>query len=104
MNLRLGNFLTLLALGLIAAGLFLAHFAVPAGQPILLAGCIAFVVSIIATTRYSKNNPLHCPHCGEVLTSVGRRYKGGVFGLDGLDGIPCPNCGAVVSSEELLHL
>ena len=100
MKTRHWNLVTLVGIVLIAGGLLLAQTQSLAGKMALLAGCILFVISIIGSTRHDRKT-LRCPHCGVKLTPIGRRYGGGVFGLHGLDSIPCPECGALISSWEL---
>ena len=92
------NLLTAASLVVMAAGFLSAKSGTAFGKLILALGCIGFIIGMIGANRKQY---LRCPHCGAPLTPIGRRAGGGVFHLDGLDAIPCPKCGASVSSQEL---
>lgn len=101
MKLKSWNLITAISIVAIIVGLLIAKSNTLIGRIILLVGLIAFLSTIIGTTYYSKKKPLRCPYCGEVLTPMGRRYKGGIYRVDILDTITCLNCGATVSSKDL---
>jgi len=102
MKLRHWNIISAISVAIIATGLLLSKINLIVGRIILFIGVITFLLSIVGTTYYNKKKPMRCPHCGEILIPVGRRYKGGIYRIDALDLTPCPNCGAVVSSDDYL--
>ena len=102
MKLRHWNIITAISIATIVVGLLIAKANSTIGRIVLLIGLAAFLFAIIGTTYYNKKKPLRCPHCGETLTPMGRRYRGGIYHVEALDAITCLNCGAVVSSDEYL--
>lgn len=103
MKLRHWNFISAFGLLFIVAGLLVARSYISVGRIFLTIGCAAFVAAIIGSYFHSKKNPMRCPYCGEILVPMGRRYRGGVYHLDILDRIPCPKCGAMVSTNDRVN-
>ena len=102
MKLQHWNTITAVGIAAIAGGLLLSKVNSMLGRTVLLIGVIAVLSAIVGTSYYSKKKPMRCPHCGEIITPVGRRYRGGIHRIDALDIIPCPHCGAAVSSDEYM--
>jgi len=102
MKLKSWNMITAISIAVIVVGLVISKINVTIGRIVLLIGCIVFLGTIIGTTYHNKKKPLRCPHCGEILTPMGRRYRGGIYHIDALDAITCLHCGAVVSSDDYL--
>ncbi len=67
----------------------------------IVLGCAAFVASLLGGGRRSATHPPRCPQCGQPLILASRRYGGWVWGIQALDQLHCPNCGAVVSAQDL---
>ena len=100
MKTKHGNVITAISIAVIIGGLLASKINTTIGRIILLIGVIGFLASIIGTTYYNKKKPVRCPYCGEILTPMGRRYRGGMYHLDILDPITCLSCGASISSDE----
>lgn len=101
MTQRFWNRLTAVSLAAILAGFLLVRSGLSWGKTMIVLGCAAFVASLLGSSRRGASRPLRCPYCGQPLTLAGRRYGGGVWGIQALDQLHCPNCGAVVSARDL---
>ena len=73
------NLLTAVSLAAILAGFLLVRSGLSWGKAAIVLGCTAFVASLLG----------------------GRRYGGGVWGIQALDPLHCPHCGAVASAQDL---
>ena len=102
MKLKSWNIITAISIAVIVVGLVISKINATIGRIVLLIGCIVFLGTIIGITCHNKKKPLRCPHCGEILPPMGRRYRGGIYHIDALDAITCLHCGAVVSSDDYL--
>lgn len=101
MTQRRWNLLTAVSLAAILAGFLLVRSGLFWGKAVIVLGCVAFVDSLLGSSRRGASRPLRCPYCGQPLTLAGRRYGGGVWGIQELDQLHCPRCGAVVSTRDL---
>ena len=99
-NTKHWNTLTVIALGFLISGWFIAKSHLLFGRILLTVGIICIAVSIFGSSRYDKKHPPRCPYCGEELVTLGRRYHGGLYHMDFLDLMPCPQCGAMVSTDD----
>lgn len=101
MTQRRWNLLTAVSLAATLAGFLLVRSGLSWGKAVIVLGCAAFVASLLGGGRRSATHPPRCPQCGQPLILAGRRYGGGVWGIQALDQLHCPNCGAVVSVQDL---
>ena len=94
-----GNWLSVIAVMMFLAGCLLARAEVTlVGHVLVGAGGVLFAAGMLHAI---KRRP-RCPYCGEGLIPLGRRTFGGIDHVDALSQILCLNCGAVISTEDLL--
>nr|WP_325303619.1 hypothetical protein [uncultured Dysosmobacter sp.] len=101
MTQRRWNLLTTVSLAATLAGFLLVRSGLSWGKAVIVLGCAAFVASLLGSSRRSATHPPRCPQCGQPLIPAGRRYGGGVWGIQELDQLHCPHCAAMVSTRDL---
>lgn len=92
------DYITLIAVALMAAGFALYHyFGFFLGRVLIAVGLTAFLASVIGVSVFQRKHPSRCPICGEPLRFAGRT----VWGIGFLGSAYCPSCGAAVSPKDL---
>lgn len=97
------NTLTVIALGFLIPGWFIANSYLLLGRILLTVGILCMITSAVGSSRCDKKHPPRCPYCGEELAPLGRRYHGGLYHVDLLDQMPCPQCGALVPTDDSIQ-
>lgn len=97
---KIWNFLTVSAIGFLALGYFAEKSdADVMGKCFIILGALAFIASIVSSSRTYKRHPYKCPMCGAVVRPVGRWLPG--VGFNGTNTVACTCCGATIHIQEL---
>lgn len=94
------NFVTILALAMLAAGYALTKGgAGGVGKFLILLGGLGVVAGIAAVSRDYRSHPYQCPVCGAAVRPAGRWLFGA--GFNGTNTVTCHSCGADVPLQDL---
>ncbi len=97
---KMWNFLTVIAIGLIVLGCFMGKSdAGVVSKCFIILGVLAFIASIIGSSRTYKKHPYKCPVCGSEVKPVGRWLPG--LGFNGTNAVVCTSCGSTIRIQDL---
>lgn len=93
------NLLTLAALILMVLGFVLFKGEAPgAGKLLILIGVLGIAAGIAGSYWAYQKHPYRCPVCGAAVRPAGRWLPGS---FNGVNIVPCENCGAMISIQDL---